>query len=429
LGDYGTPEQEIPENGLPGVDWETCMTMNDHWGFNKFDNNWKSTRDLLYNLVDVASKGGNYLLNVGPTSEGLLPPQSIERLKAIGNWMKINGESIYGTKASPFTKSTWGKCTQKEIADGTRLYLHVFDWPASMKLVIDNLINVPVKAYLLFDPQKKAIAYKKKGLSLEISLPEKAPDAINSVIVLEIKGQPQIIESPEFTYKYDEVKDNLLIELKSKVASDKLIVHYTLNGTEPTMKSPIFNQTITTKKQSQFKAIAYYGKDKIGETIKIKIPLSYGSTVELKNKPSEKYKANGAASLTDANYGTKNFQDKTWLGFEGTDFVGTIDLGALSNIHTVGINYLVEAKSWIFEPTEILIQTSTDGLHFKQIATKKFNADQWKDAKGVNTFTKDIEPMQTRYVRFVAKNRRTCPSDHPGAGGKAWIFINEITVD
>jgi len=89
----------------------------------------------------------------------------------------------------------------------------------------------------------------------------------------------------------------------------------------------------------------------------------------------------------------------------------------------------VEAKSWIFEPTEILIQTSTDGLHFKQIATKKFNADQWKDAKGVNTFTKDIEPMQTRYVRFVAKNRRTCPSDHPGAGGKAWIFINEITVD
>ena len=429
LGDYGTPEQEIPENGLPGVDWETCMTMNDHWGFNKFDNNWKSTKDLLYNLVDVASKGGNYLLNVGPTSEGLLPPQSIERLKAIGNWMKINGESIYGTKASPFTKSTWGKCTQKEIADGTRLYLHVFDWPASMKLVIDNLINEPTKAYLLSDPQKKAIAYKKKGLSLEISLPDKAPDALNSVVVLEIKGQPQIIESPDFTYKYDAVNDNLLIELKSKVADDKLKIHYTLDGKEPTVKSPVFNQSLTTKKQSQFKAIAYYGNDKIGETIKIKIPLSYGSTVSLKNSPSEKYKANGTASLTDANYGTKNFQDKTWLGFEGTDFVGTVDLGALTKIHTVELNYLVEAKSWIFEPTEILIQTSTDGLHFKQVATKKFNVDKWKEAKGVNTFTKDIEPMQTRYVRFVAKNRRTCPSNHPGAGGKAWIFINEIMVD
>ena len=77
-------------------------------------------------LVDIASKGGNLLLNVGPTAEGLIPEPSVERLKAIGKWMKVNGESIYGTSASPFFKLTWGRCTQRVEEDGTTLYLHVF---------------------------------------------------------------------------------------------------------------------------------------------------------------------------------------------------------------------------------------------------------------------------------------------------------------
>ncbi|MEI6821727.1 MAG: alpha-L-fucosidase [Bacteroidota bacterium] len=429
LGDYGTPEQEIPETGMPGLDWETCMTMNDHWGYNKYDKNWKSTRDLLYNLVDVASKGGNYLLNVGPTSEGVFPPESIERLKEIGDWMKVNSESIYGTKASPFNKSTWGKCTQKEITGGTRLYLHLFNWPESKSLVIDNLINEPIKAYLLSDPNKKAIAYTKNGLTLKIPLPDKAPDAINSVVVLEIKGKPMIVEAPDFTYKYDVATDNLTIELKSKIANNNLKVHYTLDGTGPTIKSPVFNKSLTTKKQSQFKAIAFYGKDKIGETIKIKIPLSFGCKVKLDNEPSDKYKANGAASLTDDIYGSKNVQDKTWLGFEGTDFTAIVDLGKVTTIHNVGINYLAEIRSWIFDPLEIIIEGSEDGLKFKELTVKKFDTNNWKEQKGVNTFKQDIEKFNARYVRFKAKNRRTCPEGHAGAGGKAWVFISEITVD
>ena len=81
VGDYGTPEQEIPATGFgPGVDWESCMTLNNHWGYNKADQNWKSAEVLVRNLIDCASKGGNYLLNVGPTSEGLIPGASVERL-------------------------------------------------------------------------------------------------------------------------------------------------------------------------------------------------------------------------------------------------------------------------------------------------------------------------------------------------------------
>ena len=151
-GDFCTPEQEIPATGIPGMDWETCMTMNGHWGYNKEDHNWKSTKDLIRKLVDIASKGGNFLLNVGPTAEGILPPPSVERLEAIGKWMKTNGESIYGTTASPFARLDWGRATQKQLPDGrTRLYLHVFDWPKDGRLVVPQSNGKPLAARLLAD--------------------------------------------------------------------------------------------------------------------------------------------------------------------------------------------------------------------------------------------------------------------------------------
>ncbi len=107
-GDTETPEQFVPATGYPGRDWETCMTMNNTWGFKSDDNNWKPTETLIRNLVDIASKGGNYLLNVGPTSEGEIPAPSIERLQQVGEWMKVNSEAIYATTASPFKKLLLG---------------------------------------------------------------------------------------------------------------------------------------------------------------------------------------------------------------------------------------------------------------------------------------------------------------------------------
>ena len=118
------------------------MTMNNHWGYNKNDDHWKSSTTLIRNLIDCSSKGGNYLLNIGPTSEGLFPDASIERLAEIGKWMKANSESIYGTLASPFEQLAWGRCTQKQMAGGvTRLYLHVYDWPKGGKLVLRGKVG------------------------------------------------------------------------------------------------------------------------------------------------------------------------------------------------------------------------------------------------------------------------------------------------
>jgi len=184
-GDFGTPEQRIPPTGLAGVDWETCMTMNDTWGFKSYDHNWKSTKDLIQKLADIASKGGNFLLNVGPTAEGLIPQPSVERLAAMGEWMKINGESIYGTTASPIGKLPCGRCTAKP----DRLYLHVFNWPQDGKLLVPGLKNKVKKAYLLADKERSELAVKSRGKDKIINVPKEAPDKINTVVVLEIKNK------------------------------------------------------------------------------------------------------------------------------------------------------------------------------------------------------------------------------------------------
>ncbi len=189
-GDTETPEQHIPATGLPGRDWETCMTMNETWGFKADDHQWKSSATLITNLVDIVSKGGNYLLNVGPTAEGEIPPESVKLLKEVGMWMKTNGESIYGTQASPFKSLPWGRCTLKPDGEGTILYLHVLDWPADGKLTVPRLVN-EVKSAELLDG-RVALKVGKSDDGPVLRLPVKAPDAVCSTIRLAIQGKPEI---------------------------------------------------------------------------------------------------------------------------------------------------------------------------------------------------------------------------------------------
>jgi alpha-L-fucosidase len=169
---------------MPGIDGETCMTLKTTWGFSDHDHAWKSDETLSRNLIDIASKGGNYLLNIGPKGDGSVPAESVKSLQAIGTWMKKNGEAIHGTRASPFDKLPWGRCTQKPIAGGgTRLYLHVFDWPADGKLVLPSAAK-PRNAKLLATGAKLAVS--RIGDAVTVVLPARAPDPIASVVVLDV---------------------------------------------------------------------------------------------------------------------------------------------------------------------------------------------------------------------------------------------------
>ncbi len=189
LGDYLTPEQYIPAAGSKVI-FESCMTLNDTWGYKVSDWNWKSAPKVIYNLVDVVSKGGNYLLNIGPDEKGNFPGEAVRILKEVGKWMEKNGESIYGTSGSAMGPLPFGTCTVKS----EKLFFHVFNWPENGKLTLPG-INCKVKnIYLLADKMKSPLKWQMSGTKDIVvqlnstAIPAEILNDIDNVVVLEFTG-------------------------------------------------------------------------------------------------------------------------------------------------------------------------------------------------------------------------------------------------
>ena len=183
-GDYRSMDDNRVADKLLPYGWENPGTINKTYGYSKNDQKWKSAKTLIRMLVDIVSKGGNYLLNVGPTAEGVIPQPSVERLRAMGKWLDKNGESIYGTSGSPIGKLPWGRCTAKP----GKLYLHVFDWPADGKLKVPGLKQRVKRAYLL-DKKSKLIVTHENEQTIVLAPDGIAMDPIDTVVVLEIEAK------------------------------------------------------------------------------------------------------------------------------------------------------------------------------------------------------------------------------------------------
>lgn len=207
-GDFATPEQFIPDAiptkssrmRMAGLErpevptatatlpaspddfllWETCMTINNTWAYNQNDRNFKSATQLIRTLVEVASKGGNLLLNVGPTPEGTIQPEFEERLRAIGEWLRVNGEAIYGTTYGPLQNLSFGRTTAK----GKTVYLHVFDWPRG-NVELSGFIRQVSEVRLLAGG--KLLKFRQCGEALTIEVPAQPPDPHVGVLAIKTR--------------------------------------------------------------------------------------------------------------------------------------------------------------------------------------------------------------------------------------------------
>ena len=429
-GDFGTPEQEILTEKTT-EDWESCMTMNDHWGFNKNDNNFKTSNQLIWNLVDIASKGGNYLLNIGPTAAGLFPDSSVLRLKEIGEWMRINGAAVYGAK----TWDSFGEGANIRYATSKegKLFVYLNGWPkASVTL---KKIKPTPGTKIMLNGFEAPLEWRQSEEGLVIFFPAAPPSNPGraGVYVLNLEGSAQSLATAPQIGNPDEAK------LKSKVVSgvservaissieNGATIRFTTDGTEPNLGSAVYASPILVTKSGLLKAVSYVPGKMPSETSELTI-VKGKHALTLAPNYANQYSAMGPVSLVDGIKGNAKDFHKNWLGFEQKNVEAVIDLGTAKSINKVSGSFLKRHSEWIFLPKQFTVYTSVDGKKYQLLTAQKVAAPKSAEAADVVKISA-TKKVKARYVKVVATNTGVCPSWHAGNGGKAWLFCDEITVE
>ncbi|MEX2243561.1 MAG: alpha-L-fucosidase [Fimbriimonadaceae bacterium] len=365
IGDFGTPEQTIPAEGIPGLDWETCMTMGRHWGYNKRDT-FKTPRQLLRNLVDIASKGGNFLLNVGPKADGTFPQESVEILQNFAKWMGKNGEAVYGTSASPLGALPWGRCTMKKVGDKWRLYLHVFDWPKDARLRVPLVGNDGSQAWML--DGGAALKARKAGNDIVIDVPRSMTDPDATVVVLELPTRPIIYKPPVIEAEVGIFVETLQVSLSG--SADALEVRFTTDGSDPTPTSQVYEQPITLSATGIVKARAFHNGRPVSDVAErrfVKVePLPATKAAKSKGLMRLVFEGDwndlpdfGTMTPTSSGVATKvELGQERFPEYTGLRLEGTIEVPA-SRVFRFALNSDDGARLWI--NGELVVDN--DGLH------------------------------------------------------------------
>ncbi len=445
VGDFGTPEQEILGE-KSNLDWESCMTMNSHWGYNRADKNFKAAEDLIWNLVDCAAKGGNYLLNVGPTAEGLFPEESVAILEKMGEWVQKNGAAIYDSKpwvhhaegdgirytankngsVNVFMKpSVWKPIIAEHIAQTSDIKQpHSMIRGAHALLKQARLTNDSLR-YFEFNNGIGALVQTTEGLKVQlgrIQLP-KSDEIIMITLPLipaSVATKP-IIGDGKRTYVFSEKMDIPIHQTGTEQQ-----IRFTLDGTEPHPESPLYSTPIVIQQSGILQSRAYEA-GKISSPTAVARFVRADAGISINMPPATQYAGSGDITLLDGLYGSIDFHKGNWLGFSGKDVIVTLDFGQKKEINHFTANFLRRQSSWIFMPTSIEWAISDDGAHWQPIHTEQMPiaTDTATDSVQKLEFT---QKTTTRFVRLVAHNQGRCPNWHPGAGGEAWLFVDEVEV-
>ncbi len=430
VGDFGTPEQEILAEKST-LDWESCMTMNDHWGYNRADKNYKSAASLIWNIADVTAKGGNFLLNIGPTAEGTFPPECVERLQEIGVWMAVNQEAVYAAK--PWAH--WREGEDIRYAQGASSDVYAFVRKKSGKELLLKSIRPKVGSAIQLLGHKKALRWHSTADGIVIQLPENKgkiqPIRDNYPFVLRLQGTPEdVTEAPIIGSEADQHRKNVVFTNQTSIrisAAPDATIYYTTDGSEPTAASAKYNSVLRINASTTVRAMARVPGKMSSESAQLHYEKArYG--LRLEATYADKYAALGPLSLVDGVRGSTNLYDGTWLGFEGQDFAAVLDLGESREVKKVGLSFLRVIPSWIFLPRRLEIWGSDDDLNFNLLVVQEVPEAKAADGNALRTFSLPVSG-QYRYLRVVAKSQGVCPAWHPGAGGKCWVFADEVWVE
>ena len=250
----------------------------------------------------------------------------------------------------------------------------------------------------------------------------------NHLNAKKIKYGPEskaIIYSTSFNGKDKE----FTISLKSSQKEIELL--YTLDGSEPVIKSQLYTEPIRIKSTTTLRVAAFINGQYINRSLRLSFILhkALGADITLKNSYSPKYFGGGKNGLIDGARGTNRFNDQQWQGYEGTDFESIIDLGKKQEINNVTVGCLQNSPSWIFLPEQVEVQVSDDNKNFTSAGISINDISPKATEVILKDYSIKMEKTQARYIKIKAKNMGTCPSWHPGSGGKAWIFLDEIIVE
>jgi hypothetical protein len=207
-------------------------------------------------------------------------------------------------------------------------------------------------------------------------------------------------------------------------------IYYTINGSEPTLKSTVYQRPLILRKTTTIKAMAV-GKEvpasKVIEAKFIRIPKS--RKVTLNTQYAGQYSAGGSLALIDFNRGGENFRTGAWQGYEGVNVDAIVDLGEIQPVQKLSLGCLQDQGAWIFMPTDVTWWTSADGINYEKVAVIVTDVDEKHEGVITRDFSVSLKNQKIRYVKVVATNRGTCPAWHLGAGGKTWIFADEISIE